>query len=132
MNFLNVVMHEIGHGIGFQSFMNVTSGAMLGATAARPGGYADVYLSNAYNNALAKYFPAMSNAERAFSVRDPGRTVWTGSEVGAVAPDFLDPRLAIEITAPAGLGGAREAGRSTLGPFVTAGGFVLPASRAWL
>ena len=123
VNFLNVVMHEIGHGIGFQSFVNVSTGVMLGATAARPGGYADVYLSNAYNNALAKAFPVMSNAERQFAVRDPGRTVWTGADVGAAAPLFLDPRLAIQITAPAGLEGVREAGRSTLGPFVAAGSF---------
>lgn len=123
VNFLNVVMHEIGHGIGFQSFMNVSTGVMLGATAARPTGYADVYLSNAYNNALAKAFPVMSNAERQFAVRDPGRTVWTGADVGAAAPLFLDPRLAIQITAPAGLEGPREAGRSSLGPFVAAGSF---------
>lgn len=116
VNFLNVVMHEIGHGIGFQSFMNVTTGAFF-------AGFPDVYLSNAYNNTLAKAFPAMTNAERAFSVRDAGRTVWTGGDVSAAAPDFLDPRLAIQITAPAGLEGAREAGRSTLGPFVAPGGF---------
>jgi hypothetical protein len=123
VNFLNVVMHEIGHGIGFQSFMNVSTGAMFAPDAANPSGYPDVYLANAYNNALGKAFPAMNNAERAFSVRDPGRTVWTGADVSAAAPDFLDPRLAIQITAPAGLEGAREAGRSTLGPFVGPGDF---------
>jgi hypothetical protein len=123
VNFLNVVMHEIGHGIGFQSFLNVSTGSMFGPNAGKPSGYPDVYLSNAFNNALGKAFPVMSNAERAFSVRDAGRTVWTGAAVGSAAPDFLDPRLAIEFIAPAGLGPPREAGRSTLGPFVTAGSF---------
>ena len=123
VNFLNVVMHEIGHGIGFQSFLNVNTGAMFAPDAANPSGYPDVYLRNAYNNALGKAFPVMNNAERAFSVRDPGRTVWTGGNVAAVAPDFLDPRLAIQITAPTGLEGVREAGRSSLGPFVTPGSF---------
>lgn len=123
VNFLNVVMHEIGHGIGFQSFLNVSTGSMFAPDAANPSGYPDVYLRNAYNNTLGKAFPAMNNAERAFSVRDAGRTVWTGGNVGSAAPDFLDPRLAIEITAPPGLEGPREAGRSSLGPFVTPGGF---------
>lgn len=123
VNFLNVVMHEIGHGIGFQSFLNVSTGSMFAPDAANPSGYPDVYLRNAYNNTLGKAFPVMNNAERAFSVRDAGRTVWTGGNVGSVAPDFLDPRLAIEITAPPGLEGPREVGRSALGPFVTPGSF---------
>jgi hypothetical protein len=109
VNFLNVVMHEIGHGIGFQSFVNVTSGNLL-------GGFPDVYLANAFNNTVGKAFPDMTSAERQFAVRNTGGTVWTGPDVSAVAPDYLDPELEITVS---GIASPLPAGRSSLGPAVT-------------
>ena len=129
VNFLNVVMHELGHGIGVQSFMDVSTGNYLGFAAPSPAnpagspGFPDIYLANTRNNTLGKALDEMVRAERAFSMVDNGRTVWTGADVVANAADFLDARLAIRITAPAGLDGAREAGRSSLGPFVVPGSF---------
>lgn len=121
VNFLNVVMHEIGHGIGFQSFMNVGTGNFLGFVAPSPAnpagapGFPDVYLANAFNNTLAKPFVAMTAPERAFSVRNAGQTVWTGPDVSAAASDFLDAQLAINV---AGIAAPLPAGRSSLGPAV--------------
>ena len=122
VNFLNVVMHEIGHGIGFQSFLNVGTGNLFGfapPSAANPAGspgFPDVYLANAFNNTVGKAFPDMTPAERAFSVRNAGGTVWTGPDVSAVAPGYLDAQLAINV---AGLPDPLPAGRSSLGPAVT-------------
>ena len=113
VNFLNVVMHELSHGIGFQSFLSVSNGNYL-------AGFPDVYLSNAFNNTVGKAFPDMSPAERAFAVRDPGGTVWTGPDVSAVAPGFLDAQLALAV---AGLAAPLPVGRSSLGPVVDAGNF---------
>ena len=121
VNFLNVVMHEIGHGIGFQSFLNVSTGNYFGFAPPSPAnpagspGFPDVYLSNAFNNTLGKPFVAMTAPERAFSVRNAGGTVWTGPDVSAVAPDYLDPQLALSV---AGIADPLPAGRSSLGPAV--------------
>lgn len=122
VNFLNVVMHEIGHGIGFQSFLNVTTGNLFGFAAPSPvnpagsPGFPDVYLANAFNNTLGKAFPDMTSAERQFAVRNAGGTVWTGPDVSAVAPDYLDPELALTVS---GLASPLPVGRSSLGPAVT-------------
>jgi len=113
INFLNVVMHEIGHGLGFSSFINVSTGGLF-------LNFSDVYAANAFNNTLAKQFPTMVNAERQFAVRDNGNTVWTGAAVSGAAPDFLDERLGLSI---GGLADLREYGTSTLGPPVTADNF---------
>ena len=113
VNFLNVVMHEIGHGIGFQSFLSLGNGSYL-------GGFPDVYLSNAFNNTVGKSFLDMTAAERAFAVRDAGGTVWTGPDVSAVAPGYLDAQLALDV---AGLADPLPVGRSSLGPTVTDGTF---------
>ncbi len=88
INFLNVVMHEIGHGLGFSGFLNKTSGALL-------GGFPDVYTRVAYDNQQGLRFtdPLMTDALRAVSMRTPGRTVWDGGTVNAQAALILDDLL---------------------------------------
>lgn len=109
INFLNVVMHEIAHGLGFSGFTSVTTGAPF-------SGYTDIYSLNVFNNTLGKQYPLMTNTERAASMRDNGNTVWTGPNVTAAAAQVLEPRMAVRITAPSAARGLLEAGRSTLGP----------------
>lgn len=116
VNFLNVVMHEIAHGLGFSAFSNVSSGTLF-------NGLPDTYNRNAYNNTLAKAIPAMTNAERQFAFRDNGNTVWTGATVTAAVPAYLEGRFALQVTAPAPLAGFYDAGRSTLGPVATPAGY---------
>jgi hypothetical protein len=113
INFLNVVMHEIGHGLGFSSFINVQTGAQF-------LNFSDVYAANSFNSTLAKQFPAMVNVERQFAVRDNGNTVWTGAAVSGAAPDFLDGRLGLTI---AGVDGLRDFANSSLGPIATPDNF---------
>ncbi len=73
INFLNVVMHEIGHGLGAQGFINKSTGALY-------NGYSDAYTKYAYDNELNKSFEdaSMTNAMRAAAMRTPGRTVGAG------------------------------------------------------
>lgn len=85
INFLDVVMHELSHGLGFSGFLNKSTGALL-------GGFPDVYTRIAYDNQQNLRFtaPGMTNALRAAAMRTPGRTVWDGSKVNAEAPLILD------------------------------------------
>src|SRR5690606_23270847 len=57
INFLDVVMHEIGHGLNFQGFYNLTTGAPN-------GGYPDVYSSYVFDNVSGLAWTAMSDAQR--------------------------------------------------------------------
>lgn len=113
VNFLNVVMHEIGHGLGAQSFINKTSGAFS-------SNISDPYAYNAYDNVLNARFESMTNAQRATAMRTPGRTVWTGAQVNGSAPLALNKRNSLRPTAPAAIAGKDYAlGFAAFGPLAT-------------
>lgn len=117
INFLNVVMHEIGHGLGAQGFVNKTTGALIsdGVT-----GYSDPYTQRAYDNVLNLGFEAMTNAQRATAMKTPGRTVWTGGRVTADAALILNNRLSLRPTAPAAIAGKDyEIGFAAFGALAT-------------
>jgi hypothetical protein len=121
INFLDVVMHEIGHGLGFSGFLNKTTGALANFDGTPR---TDVYTHNAYDNVENKTFddPAMTDALRATAMKTPGRTVWVGGEVAAQMPIALDPLLRLDAT------GALTAsytafGTASFGPKVTAANF---------
>lgn len=116
INFLNVVMHEIGHGLGFSGFVSKTSGALL-------AGLPDVYTRVAYDNQQNLRFtdPAMTNALRAVSMRTPGRTVWDGGTVNSQAALLLDD--AVLLRASGSLARDFEYGLASFGPVVTTANF---------
>lgn len=117
VNFLNVVMHEIAHGLGVQGFLNKSTGSL-------PSGLSDPYTYNAYDNVLNKPFESMTNSERALAMRTPGRTVWTGANVNRNAKLLLDKRLALTGSAPAALAGKKyEIGFAAFGTLAGAGTF---------
>lgn len=119
INFLNVVMHEIGHGLGMSGFLNKTTGALY-------AGYPDIYTAQAYDNGTGKSFvgATTTSAERSAAMRTPGRTVWTGPAVNSQAALVLDTgRQMLRVTAPAGAAGSYEIGRAQFGPAVNVGTF---------
>lgn len=72
IDFVTVVLHEIGHGIGFQTFQT-PSGAWL-------SGFQDTYGCNMYHDgAVPVDYPSMTNAQRgACNLGDPN-LVWNGA-----------------------------------------------------
>ncbi len=117
INFLNVVMHEIGHGLGFSAFMSTTSGAPF-------FGLPDVYMHNSFNNTLGKGFEAMTNAERQAAVKDTGNTVWTGAAVTSAAPGFLSKgAVLLKVTAPTGVVISGFFGTASFGAVATSANF---------
>lgn len=121
VNFLNVVMHEIGHGLGVQGFVYTQNTTFLGYYTY---GYSDPYTYNAYDTVLNKRFEAMTNAERKVAMSTPGRTVWTGPNVNYNASLILDRRNALRPTAPAAIAGRDyEVGYAAFGPLATPANF---------
>lgn len=90
ISFLDVVMHEIGHGLGFSGFVGYSSG-VLGERVGTPG-VNDIYTHNAFDNVKNLRFDnaGMTNADRAAALKTPGRTVWDGANVTANVPLVLD------------------------------------------
>lgn len=115
INFLNVVMHEIGHGLGFQGFTNSTGGFFSNRQ--------DIYSTFAYDNVLAKTFPEMTAAERSTALRNTGQLVWTGDDVTSQAALILDNRNVLRVTAPAAIAGSYEVGLAGFGPAPTVANF---------
>ncbi|MCB1615044.1 MAG: VCBS repeat-containing protein [Pseudomonadales bacterium] len=76
------VLHELGHGLGFLTFVNTSTGALA-------GGYTDVYTNNLLDGSTGKLWNTMSNAERQASAIDDGDLMWNGSKVNALT-DTLD------------------------------------------
>ena len=123
INFLNVVMHEIGHGLGFQGFLNKSTGAFGDFDGAGPR--SDAYTQNAFDNVLGRGFndPTMTNADRATAMKTPGRLVWTGARANGEASLVLDNRQYFTVTAPAGIAGRYLYGTASFGPVATPANF---------
>lgn len=81
VNLLVVVLHELGHGLGFQSLVNGTTGAM-------PNNLPDAFLLNMYDRSTGKYWSQMTDAERATSALNTGNVLWDGANV-KIASGYL-------------------------------------------
>lgn len=74
VDLLSVVMHEIGHGLGFQTFVDITSGAKF-------SGLNDVYMLNLEDHSLGSNWSQLTDSQRLSSASDTADLHWTGSNV---------------------------------------------------
>jgi hypothetical protein len=77
-----VVLHEMAHGLGFQTFTSGSSGSQL---AGFPSIWDDFILDNTTN----KTWSQMTAAERVASAVNTGHLVWNGPNVIAAVPQVL-------------------------------------------
>ena len=73
-----VLVHELAHGLGFLTFVNLSTGA-------KPSGFDDAYMRNLEDHSLGLLWPNMTNAQRATSAIDNGDLHFIGSHVVAVS-----------------------------------------------
>ena len=86
-NFLDVVMHEIAHGLGFSGFGSVITGAPL-------AGFQDIYSRFAYDNVSQMSWYQLTNAGRVAAVTG-GNLVFRGAQVTSEAPLVLDDKTVL-------------------------------------
>lgn len=100
IDFLNVVMHEIGHGLGFSGFVGYSNGRLGDRAGSTYYGYSDVYTANVIDNLQNKSFadPSMTNAMRALSIRTRVGPAWTGASTKSQTPLWLKPAVTLTIT----------------------------------
>ena len=82
-----VLLHELGHGLGFSSFLSRTTGNT-------PGGFTDPYLNNTLDGSTNTPFPALlvppaTGATRLAAIQKVDQIVWTGGNVAAAVPTTL-------------------------------------------
>jgi hypothetical protein len=99
IDFVATLLHEMGHGLGFQTFTNGASGAQY-------AGYPSAWDHYLLDNTTGKLWVNMTNAERAASSLKPSGLSWTGARVSAAVPSVLTPMPQLRIIGS----GARTAG----------------------
>src|SRR5262249_27071210 len=80
-----VLLHELGHGLGFSSFMSRTTGNT-------PAGLTDPFLNNALDgstNTPLSALLASTPAARLAAIQKVDQIVWTGGNVAAAVPSTL-------------------------------------------
>lgn len=93
ISFLDVVMHEIGHGLNFQGFYNLATGAPFGTA---PNNFPDIYSRNVFDDASGMAWVDMTNAQRVTAATG-GKLVWTGANVTAQASANLTGVLTLAV-----------------------------------
>ncbi|HEY2624875.1 MAG TPA: PA domain-containing protein [Dyella sp.] len=116
INFLNVVLHEMAHGLGFSGFNTLSTGAQLQSRS-------DIYSTFVKDNLTGKAWTKMTNAERKVAALNDTHLVFTGASVKAEAPLALKPLITLSVTAPAVIAGAYDYSTASFGPAATAANF---------
>jgi len=84
IDLLSVVMHEIGHGLGFQTFVDITTGDKLGVGQ----GNNDAYMMNLEDHSTGKTWDQMSDTERVASATDTADLHWAGPGVTSMVSNY--------------------------------------------
>lgn len=100
IDLVTVVLHELGHGLGFQTFANLATGVL-------PGGFNDTYGRNMErHSASPSAWSAMSNGQRVAAATADPSLHWIGAGVLARAPSVLSSGIVnghVQLYAPATL-----------------------------
>lgn len=116
IDFIAVLTHEVGHGLGFQNFADDATGTLF-------LGFPDQWTRFQQDNLLGKRWDQMIDVERLFSTGNDPHLVWAGPAVTAEAPNVLGPSQVVLVTAPPGLAGFEMPfGTASFGPPLPAAG----------
>ncbi len=115
LDLLEVVVHELAHGLGFQNFVDEQDGSS-------PLGLGDVYGAFTLDTFLGGHWNDLSPPQRVRSAKRTGKLVWDGPHVRAQAPRELDRRPSLRLLAPASIADEIEVRPAEYGPPVSAQG----------
>jgi len=105
---LPVVLHELGHGLGFSTLVNSSTGGQL-------QNRADIYERFLFDNQTGLHWDEMGNPQRAASATNTGHLTWDGPAVTGAAPSVLGPKGRVTVNAPGGIAGDLAFGTADFG-----------------
>ncbi len=111
---LPVVLHELGHGLGFSTLVNSNGGELQGTQDAFETFIYDDTQGNTWNN--------LTNQQRAASAINTGNVVWDGAYVTAHAPLYLGPAPTLFVNSGGSLPPTIPIGLASFGGAITLGG----------
>lgn len=106
---LPVVLHELGHGLGFQTFTDNSTGRFF-------NNIADIFARNLLDKSSGLRWDQMTFNQRKASATNTGNLVWGGAYVTSSAPGVLAHEPVVEVTAPATIDGFYTAATAEFGP----------------
>ncbi|MFZ3289668.1 MAG: PA domain-containing protein [Telluria sp.] len=111
IDLVSVLLHEMGHGLGFQTFTDAETGEQIEN---KPSVWDHFMVDNRSN----KLWANMSNAERKASAVSGDGLSWNGANVRSAVPFVLSPqsRMAIGGAAAGEASGNYEVGDASFGP----------------
>jgi uncharacterized repeat protein (TIGR01451 family) len=116
IDLVTVLTHEFGHGLGFQTFTNASTGAFN-------SGFVSIYDRFLMDLTTGKSWIQMTNAERAASSLKAHKLAWDGPQVQGDVPGVLSFGIpVVTINSPPGIAGNYDAGTASFGPAATPGG----------
>jgi hypothetical protein len=113
LDLLAVLLHEFGHGLGFLTLTDETTGDYF-------GGQPSIWDRYLMDNVSHKHWIDMTSAERIASAINTGHLVWDGPEVSTAAHMFLGLRARV-VTSGA-VSGDFTSGQGVFYPRLTVGG----------
>jgi hypothetical protein len=96
---LPVVLHELGHGLGFSTLVD-------GQTGDEFYGNPDIFETFIYDDAVGMHWDEMTGSQRQASALRNGQVVFDGAATTEKAAEILDGSPLLNITAPAAVAGA--------------------------
>ena len=109
---VEVVVHELGHGLGFSSGVDLQTGAFT-------QGIPDTFSSQVFDNSVGLSWLDMSAAQRVVSMKNVRHLVWSGENVVRLAPSILEKGAPLVTTVPALPGFVGDLGETNFGPLAS-------------
>ena len=114
VDLVGVVLHELSHGLGFQTFTNAITGA-------QNAGVPSIYDRFLFDNTTQKTWFQMTDAERQASAINTGNLAWSGPRVIADVPSVLASPL-LRVNQPPAIAQSFAVGTASFGPPVSSPG----------
>jgi len=76
IDFVSVVLHELGHGLGFQTFVDLGTGTRL-------NNFDDIFMLWLENHSTGRLYPEMNDSARVSASVNTGNLHWVGPDVVA-------------------------------------------------
>jgi hypothetical protein len=110
IDLLAVVQHELGHGLGFQTFASGTTGALFGS-------YPDIFTRYLYDDVNALHWYQETDVQRAASAVNTYHLLWDGPAARFMALQTLsEGRAVLHVNAPRAIAGTMAVGTAAFGP----------------